>query len=64
MKYPANFNKASLMPYLAYLYALPIESLAAYIKNLKNDDNELFMKLAAYDGEINNKGLFKRVLGK
>lgn len=64
LKYPANFNKASLMPYLVYLYALPIESLAAYIKNLKNDDNELFMKLAAYDGEINNKGLFKRVLGK
>lgn len=63
LKYSVGFDREDFMPYLVYLYALPMESLAAYLKSMKSDSNDMFMKLAAFDGEINNKELFKRLIG-
>ncbi|TQV62846.1 MAG: hypothetical protein FNT15_05585 [Sulfurovum sp.] len=63
LKYKEGMDKKGIMAYLVYLYTLPIESLASYMKNLKASDNDLYMKLNALDGEVNNKGLIRRVVG-
>ena len=62
LEYPKEYNRNLLMAYITYLYTLPIEAIAAYLKNLKGTDNSLYMKLAGFDGEINNKELFKKLI--
>jgi MoxR-like ATPase len=53
--------KAAL-PLLVYLYALPIESLSAVLKNLQGDNLANYGKLAAIDKEVNGKKLFIKLV--
>lgn len=50
------------MPMLAYLYALPMESLSAALKTLQTNDIKDYAKLAKLDAEANNKGLFTKIV--
>lgn len=52
------------MPMLAYLYALPLESLSAVLKTLQNNDVKQYAALAQLDGTANNKGLFVKIISK
>lgn len=49
-------------PYLAYLYALPLENLAGYVKDLKYDRKQMFEKLLTLDTHFNNKQLLVRIV--
>jgi MoxR-like ATPase len=53
--------KAAL-PLLVFLYALPIESLSAVLKNLQTDNLVNYGKLAALDKVINGKKLFIKLV--
>jgi hypothetical protein len=55
-------NKEDMLPYVAFLYALPLEVLTGILKSFKNEDFDNYMKLAEYDDKVNNKELFKRIL--
>ena len=50
------------MPYLVYLYALPVEVLAGYLKNLKAKNADDFKALVDLDAEVNNKELIRRIV--
>jgi hypothetical protein len=50
------------MPLLAYLYALPLESLSAVLKTLQTSNIDDYTQLAILDKEANNKGLFKKLV--
>ena len=52
---------ADAMPYLAYLYAIPQETLSSYTQQLKEDMKKL-KKVAEIDDHFNDKQLFKRML--
>lgn len=52
------------MPMLAYLYALPLESLSGVLKTLQSKDVKEYAKLATLDKEANNKGLFVKIISK
>lgn len=49
-------------PLMVYLYALPLESLSAVLKNLQADDIEGYAQLAVFDKELNNKKLFRKLV--
>jgi MoxR-like ATPase len=53
--------KAAL-PMLVFLYALPIESLSAVLKNLQTDNLAGYGKLAAIDKTVNGKKLFIKLV--
>lgn len=55
-------KEKDIMPFLAYLYALEVEIVVAFLKGYRKDDPEAYKKLATIDNEINNKQLFKRVV--
>lgn len=50
------------LAFLAYMYALPIENCVAFLKGFRKDEPDLYKKLAAFDTELNNKELFKRIV--
>lgn len=50
------------LAFLCYLYALPIENCVAFLKSFRKDEPELYKKLAAFDTELNDKQLFKRIV--
>lgn len=52
------------MPLIAFLYALEIENLTFFLKPLKDSDHTNYMKLANFDKDLNNKGLFTRITTK
>ena len=52
------------MPCIAFLYAIEIENLASFLKQRKEADNVDYMRLANYDKDLNNKGLFVRITSK
>jgi hypothetical protein len=52
------------MPMLAFLYALPLESLSAVLKTLQNNNIQHYATLANLDKEANNKGLFVKLVSK
>jgi len=52
------------LPAISFLYALEIELLASFLKTRKTDDHTDYMKLAKFDGELNNKGLFTKITTK
>lgn len=52
------------MPLLAFLYALEIENLAAFLKPLKNSDHKNYSKLIKVDADLNNKELFRKITTK
>lgn len=60
-KYINKKDKAAL-PLLVFLYALPIESLSAVLKNLQTEDVTSYVKLAQLDKEANNKKLFVKLV--
>lgn len=51
-------------PLLAMLYSLDIEILNGFLKSKSSADTTNYNKLAKFDGEINNKALFKRIIAK
>ena len=56
-----NKEGTDAIPYLAFLYALPAETLASYIQATKQD-MKVFKALAEIDRIVNNKQLFKKLL--
>jgi hypothetical protein len=54
----------SAMTLMAFLYALEIENLATFLKARKDADSVNYMRLAAFDKELNNKALFARITTK
>jgi hypothetical protein len=50
--------------YLSFLYALPVENLAGYLKDLNNERKDTFKLLVTYDNELTSKALFHRVITK
>lgn len=51
-------RKATRLPGLVYLYALPLENLAAVLKTLQTEDANMYATLAKEDAKVNNKALF------
>lgn len=51
-----------ILVFLAYLYSLEIEICVAFLKGYREDDPEMYKKLAAVDTELNDKALFKRIV--
>lgn len=63
-KYIGKDTPEEALPLLAYLYAIDLEVLAAFLKDKKEADTTTYMKLAALDATLNNKGLFKKITTK
>ena len=65
-KYIINGSGVSsdAMPLLAFLYALEIENLAAFLKPLKDTDHKNYSKLIKVDADLNNKELFRKITTK
>lgn len=53
-----------ILPYHAYLYALPPEVQVAVVRGLRDNDStsKYYPKLAKIDDKVNNKELFKRIV--
>lgn len=60
-KYVDKENYTDALPYLAYLHALPLESLASYVSKTK-ETSGLLQKLANLDQEATNKELFHKIV--
>lgn len=54
-------SAAQAYPFLAYLYSMDIELLAAFLKKTKANDMANYSKIASFD-EPNGKELFKKVV--
>jgi alkaline phosphatase D len=48
------------LPLLTYLYALPIETLTGYLKQLKTKNIDEFTRIVDLDAAVNNKALFHK----
>lgn len=57
----SRFNKEPML-LLVYLYALPMEVLVAFLKQMKTNNTAQYKVLATLDGELNNKALFKKII--
>jgi len=57
-----NKEGSAALPLLVFLYALPIESLSAVLKNLQTEDLESYSKLAQLDKAANGKRLFVKLV--
>jgi len=57
-----HMKNDNILPFWAYLYALPIEICVAFLKSYRQDEPKLYKKLAAVDTELNDKQLFKRIV--
>ena len=57
-------DATTALPALAFLYALEIELLASFLKSRKESDAQDYLKLAKFDKELNEKGLFTRITTK
>lgn len=55
-------NEKNMLPFLVYLYSLNIEILVGFLKGLKSDNPDMYANLAAIDGAINNKELFRKII--
>jgi alkaline phosphatase D len=55
-------DEKEMLPFLAYLYAMEIEIVVAFLKSFRKDDPEAYKNLAKFDTVINNKELFKRIV--
>lgn len=60
--FSTSTDNAERMPYLMYLYALPVETLAGYLRAFKSDNPEGFNTLVKLDEAVNNKELLRRVV--
>ena len=60
-KYLDKEDYTKALPYLAYLHALPLESLASYVSKLKEDKSSL-QKLALLDQQATSKELFHKIV--
>ena len=56
-------ESSDALPMMAYLYSLPIEVLASYLKSYKETNAAEYAKIAEIDLAVNQKGLFKRIVG-
>ena len=63
-KYMKKDKYEDALPLMAYLYALDLEILNGFLKTKKESDFEDYMKLSEFDGKLNNKGLFKKIVTK
>jgi len=63
-KYISAETAEDMKPLLVYLESLELEICAGFLKTKRTDDYENYMKLAKFDGELNNKNLFKKILTK
>lgn len=63
-KYVQVDNAQDALPLVAFLAGLELETLNGFLKSKKESDFENYMKLAKFDGVLNNKNLFKTVTTK
>ena len=59
-----NADATNSLPLMATLYGLDLEILNGFLKTKRNDDVQNYLKLAEFDNELNQKGLFKRITTK
>jgi len=58
-----NKTKATdAYPLMAYLYGLDLELRIAFVKSVKESDAKHYKQLATFDGELNDKQLFKSLV--
>jgi len=55
-------GKSDIFNFLIYLYSLEIEICVSFLKGYCKDEPEKYRSLAAADGTLNNKELFKRIV--
>jgi len=55
-------SRKNILPFHAFLYALPIEVCVAFLKGMKKDTPVEYKNLARIDTELNDKKLFKRIV--
>jgi len=60
-KYADESDYKDALPYLAYLHALPLESLASYISKIK-ETKGMLEKLAELDNQASQKHLFHKIV--
>ena len=60
-KYVDEANYVDALPYMAYLHALPVETLTAYLKTLRNEKVEAYNKLVKLDSNATQKDLFFKI---
>lgn len=63
-KYIKEDKAKDAMPLMAYLYGVELEILNSFLKKKKEGDAEEYKKLAEFDNDLNQKGLFKKILTK
>lgn len=63
-KYITAKDAKAAAPMLGYLYGLDLEILNGFLKSKRNDDIQNYLNLAKFDDELNDKGLFRRVVTK
>ena len=61
-KYIDKSKAADAYPLMAYLYGLDLELRIAFIKSVKESDAKHYKQLATFDGELNDKQLFKSLV--
>ena len=61
-KYAEEKDSIKALPLFGYLYALDIEILNSFLSSKKEDPR--YFNMASLDGELNNKGLFKKIVNK
>ena len=54
--------KDDILPFLAYLYSLPMEIVNSYLKMLRANDNDVYRKLNEIDDKLNNKKLTRKIV--
>ena len=60
-KYIGAKDANAALPLIAFLYGLDLEILNGFLKSKKETDEANYKHLAAFDGTLNNKGLFRKV---
>lgn len=63
-KYATATSAKDALPLMAYLYALDLEILNGFLKEKKDSATTEYMNIAKIDDELNNKGLFKKIVTK
>jgi hypothetical protein len=63
-KYIDKKDVKDTIPMMAMLYSLEIETLAGFLKSYKDTDKDNYSKIAQFDKELNQKGLFIKIVSR
>jgi len=59
-----NSDVNNVIPMMAMLYSLEIETLASFLKSYKEEEPANYSKIAKFDKILNKKGLFLRIVSR